>query len=367
MDNYAYKRIEKGNVSEGKLGILNIDIRALVFVLLLTLIPSLLVAFRSEETGVDTRQYLYHFEMGERYMQYRMTTNGEYLFWGIFSLCKKYLNIKAAFFIFCELALMPSFMAIYKLSKKANPFLVTFIFLILFYQECFNAMRQMPAIGLCFLAFSYTMDRKPLRFFITVSLAFLFHSSAAFVLPLYFMFSNRVLDKGSFLRRLFLGAGVIVAFPLLFSTLVTSFANGRFADYSLVAPNSLGWLWSFIISAFVFVIIYIVQRQIDSAEFSKDDHKELQFLWFTVLAYLVLNILRMYTNWVFRIGLFYELGGIILAGKLCNIKKPTYSAYKLKVNNNAVVIAAYYVLFYVQLNYFNNFDASALVNFHLSF
>ena len=366
IDNYAYQRKSKGTVREGQHGVLNIDKRAALFILLLTLIPSIIVAFRSEETGVDTRQYLYHFEMGESYMRYRMASEGEYLFWSIFALCKKYLNVKAAFFIFCEMAIIPSFAAIYKLSKKANPFLVTFIFLILFYQECFNAMRQMPAIGLCFLALAYTIERKPLKFFFTVAVALLFHSSAIFFLPVYFMYSNRVHDRSRLFRRLLLCAAVIVAFPLMFSLFVTSYGSGRFADYSLEASTSLGWLWSFLISAFVFVIIYIVQKSINRTEFTDDDYKEIQFLWFTVFAYLVLNILRIYTNWVFRIGLFYELGGIILAGKLCNTKRPTYSANKMLINYKAVVVSVYYVLFFIHLNYFNNFDTSALVNFHLS-
>ena len=51
----------------------------------------------------------------------------------------------------------------------------------------FSGLRQSMAIGLIMIAFKYMHDKKPLNFAIMVVLAYYFHDSAIFVLPLYLL------------------------------------------------------------------------------------------------------------------------------------------------------------------------------------
>lgn len=86
----------------------------------------------------------------------------------------------------------------YFLIFKANKFLSPFPFLslLLFYTSTMGILgsnRQLIALGICFFSLQYIIDKKPLKFFLLVFTAFLFHTSALLFLAYYFL--NRDFKK----------------------------------------------------------------------------------------------------------------------------------------------------------------------------
>lgn len=66
-----------------------------------------------------------------------------------------------------------------------------FIFMTLFYFSSYNTVRQSIAIGIVFYSYKYISERKLWKFIIFILLASLFHVTALFILPMYFILNSK--------------------------------------------------------------------------------------------------------------------------------------------------------------------------------
>lgn len=71
-------------------------------------------------------------------------------------------------------------MTIYRLS-------VLFYFVTGVYFDAYNGLRQYIAVSICFYAMKYILNKDAKRYFLAVLIAFLFHKSALFFVPVYFL------------------------------------------------------------------------------------------------------------------------------------------------------------------------------------
>lgn len=64
---------------------------------------------------------------------------------------------------------------------------VLFYFVTGVYFDAYNGLRQYIAVSICFYAMKYILNKDAKRYFLAVLIAFLFHKSALFFVPVYFL------------------------------------------------------------------------------------------------------------------------------------------------------------------------------------
>lgn len=376
LQRYSRIRINKNSIKyreDSK--IIKLDLRSLVIIFLISLIPVLLITFRSATTGADTHSYMLHFQLGESYMRRVANTDHEYFFWWIYIFFVKLGSIRLAFFTFAILSVYVALIAIYKLSLKYDAFIIAFLYLLLFYQDSFNIIRQEIAISFILLSMSYIFENNLKAFVVFVLIATMFHTSAIVCLPMYY-FYNRIGNYRTSLYKyrnwvfLFVGVWLYIYLPDIKDFVENVLNISRFSDFGNIRENGVDiikTIKSLIVTTLVpYTILFFVHSR-KRRQWKYKDKKELTFLWATVIVFIITLVLRVYSNWMFRIGLYYELGTLLLVSKLCPMRyNYSYGGRKILVTQSQIMIVGYYIAYFLFLQYHTNFDSSALVNFGLS-
>lgn len=151
---------------------------------------TILVMFRHESVGIDTRNYIHFFENFSKMSWGEVGNNS--LEYG-FSYFNKIISLfsKKPHFFLAVTALLVSVM-IYPTYKRLciDPSLTIVLFCTMStFVMMFSGIRQMLAIGVGFVAYDLTRKRKLILFVLAVLLAISIHTSAfmlAFMYPLYY-------------------------------------------------------------------------------------------------------------------------------------------------------------------------------------
>lgn len=160
-----------------------------IFIFCSAMILISIIGFRSISTGVDTNVYakaLY------RYVN-NMTTISDknWLSSGYFLIFFFIKNIFGYNYVALNLIIgILSIVLLYKsiLGNSKNPVLSLFIFFsTCLFLQCINQSRQMLAIIIVLYSFKYIKESNFKKYFFTVLIASLIHSSAFVVLPFYFL------------------------------------------------------------------------------------------------------------------------------------------------------------------------------------
>jgi hypothetical protein len=164
------------------------------------------VGFRWQ-TGTDWEPYLLHFEEINKLSDVYYTITGFEKGYSLFVLIIKYVWESYTAFLVVHALLY--YVLVFSAFKKLSPYI--FISLLVFYATSMGVMgsnRQLIALGICLFALRYVVNKKSLKFFLLVGLAFLFHSSAVLFIVYYFL--NRDIKQS-----------------LIFATLIAAFIIGR--------------------------------------------------------------------------------------------------------------------------------------------
>lgn len=167
--------------------------RALFFFFLFL---TLLVMFRHESIGNDTINYIRFFEAFSR-MDW--TDVGKVGFEFGFAYLNKTLSVfsKEPQFFLAIMAVLASVM-IYPTYKRLC--IDTSLTIVLFctmstFVMMFSGIRQMLAIGLGFIAYELTRNKKPFLFILVTCLAMMLHASAFMLLPMYPLYHAKITKK----------------------------------------------------------------------------------------------------------------------------------------------------------------------------
>lgn len=168
-------------------------------------------------------------------------------------------------------------------------------------------LRQTLAMSICLFSYTSIKERKLLKFTLFMGLAFLFHKSAIFFFPAYFI------------------AGVkwkfhtITAIVALYAMVCVFFSNiyeyiAKWLDYDY-GIESTGNGWVFLMILMIISILALIYRN-DLLRVNPDNIIFIN-LHFTVLA---LWIFRMFTRTVERPSYYYLYASIILLDKILSLK-----------------------------------------------
>ncbi len=160
----------------------------------------LLIGLRKVNIGWDTVQYyasfnkLKTFDTIQEVINYKLSgsTTMEWAFVFYTWIIGKIGSFELFNIVSVSLYIIPIAIYIYRYSE--NKFLSLFLFTTFgLYVFAFSTVRQSIAMGICFLAITYGSEKnKPVRYFLLVTLAVLFHRTALIFVPAYFYKKLRI-------------------------------------------------------------------------------------------------------------------------------------------------------------------------------
>ena len=167
--------------------------RALAFFFIFV---TILLMLRHESVGNDTRNYIYHFNLFANMGWGEIFTSQKEIGYAIFN--KLIAVIFREHQIFFALVAIACSVMIYNTYKRLclNASLTMVLYCILpTFVMMFSGLRQMLAIGIGFVAYECTRNKKPVHFVLAVILAISFHTSAFMLFFMYPIYCARITKK----------------------------------------------------------------------------------------------------------------------------------------------------------------------------
>ncbi|MDB5162508.1 MAG: epsG [Candidatus Saccharibacteria bacterium] len=224
--------------------------------------------------------------------------------------------------------------------------LVYFLYLLIIFPTTFNGIRQGLAAAICFYAISYIISRKPLNYFLLIAFAGLFHNSALFLAPLYFL--NIVIKKNTryMLAKIILTLGGVLvtlslALPHIFEFLSSLYIFDSYTQYLI--PNNDGVDSNFY-SKFLIVIIVIILSKWSIPK--NDKYKYYYFIVFAILEVLI-NTFG-FSATIDRMSLYFSFFSIFLITSFTNIFKDPLGRSIMYFLIIMYGIVYFYLAYYVQ-------------------
>lgn len=159
----------------------------------------ILLSLRSDLIGVDLANYRFYFNRMSilSFIEViRYSIKGEFLF---FLLVKIILllfknNFQIFLMIVALLSIVPIFKMYYQKSNNAILTIALFITVAPF-SLFFSGLRQAIALGISVFAFRFVENKKFVKYLFLVLIAYFFHRSAIFCLPIYFLYHSKITKK----------------------------------------------------------------------------------------------------------------------------------------------------------------------------
>lgn len=174
----------------------------IIFSILAITTPVLLAGLRDVSIGTDVNYYLtydlYSASNYTNFISYYLASGEEILFSLIVFIVNKICNnINVLMFVLQLFMTTLIYLEIYRNRDKYNMSLAMFIYLIFVYPRFLNLIRQGLAVSIIIYSMRFIEKPNKRNFYFSVFVAFLFHRTAIFSLPLYFLY-NSIQKKKNF-------------------------------------------------------------------------------------------------------------------------------------------------------------------------
>lgn len=195
------------------------------------LIPTVIEGCRDLDIGTDMETYVIYFFQEAKGQTSLIRFLGrigghEYAYHLLNYLCAKVGEIYVFLMAVATIKTSLLFLTAWNLRKYINTFVFLFCYMLFFYWYEFSLMRQGLAINVCFYSLTFLMRQKHLKFLICILIAYLFHSSAIFML-----FAPVLFRLSYFKNRYYITLGGILAMYLMASFLFVVIASsGLFSE-----------------------------------------------------------------------------------------------------------------------------------------
>ncbi len=243
-----------------------------------------------------------------------------------------------------------------KRYRLRYPGLIFFLYLLTIFPMTMNAVRQGVAMSIMFYAFTFILEKKPLRYTLLTLLASLFHVSAVLLIPFYFV--GRLVDvkKNSLLKdrliaksRYFIRIGVVSIVMLLIVantfTLVTNIPG--FEKYSsYLSLDEYGANYIFYVRLTILLVLMLLARYV----IFKGNYRQNAFIFAGAVIEVILLILGFTSPFIKREALFFSPFLIMLLPNIIEI-------FSTKVSTRAVMYTlclfygvSFFTISYLTLN-----------------
>lgn len=226
---------------------------------------TLFAGARSYRVGTDTGNYTRNFNSQLNVDYFRFNEDIEFgyqvLEYALLNVTSSYfwlLTVTSLVIVYCYLKIIKAY--------SVNYWFSVFLFITLgAYTFSFNGLRQGLAMAIFTLSIPYLLQKRFIPYLLICSIASLFHITALFVIPFYFIVNLRIKNTYKILAT-FLGS------LLLSSALVSYIAstNDRYEGYTKVSEEAGGLLTlSFFIMIMIMIMIISYLYKIKDENFQK--------------------------------------------------------------------------------------------------
>lgn len=176
--------------------------------ILVTTLPPAVVAGIRYEVGTDYSGYLTIFN------GLWTTDNIEIGFYSLVDFIKVFTNnVQILFFIMAFITINFTLRGLFAYKEEINIGVSMFTFMLTFYLTGLNISRQLIAASIGFYAIQFIFKKRPIIFTLFVCVALMFHLSMIAIIPLYFIYTSRILR----VNKISIVALSILAILLLFN------------------------------------------------------------------------------------------------------------------------------------------------------
>jgi len=268
---------------------------------------SIVVGFRSETVGIDTKAYYQIFDTIQTSPDDPYIERKIQLFYRLLNHAADFLGGDAslAMFFAASITIGFVFITIYRYSPSIGLSLAIFLSIELFF-FAHNVVRQAIAISIVFASVGFVIHRRLLLFSFSIFFAYLFHSSAIVAFPIYFL--ARVRFNHWLILLAWLGSLVFIIFKdlifIIFLAMV-SYAPEQYAYFAskqgvyTLGGQGLGLVLIF--KQFLFLILYYAYTKLGI-----NDKKEQVFILLSLIG-LILNNVFYHIGLVDRLVSFYSV------------------------------------------------------------
>ena len=209
-------------------------------------------------------------------------------------------------------ALITNVFVVLTIAKYGRPFeLSIFLYACGSFFSTFNILRQCLAMAIIFWGIRYILERKFLKYFITVFIASTIHISSWIVLPIYFIVRQRILSKW-FLPLM---AGALIIMANFQNAAIFFLTDGVYGAYlSGIEQGGYGVKPIRVIAHFVPIILMIIYKK----RLIEINIRNLVFINFSIISGLIMLISLMYV-YMARMDTFFAIVGVLIIPQLINI------------------------------------------------
>lgn len=271
---------------------------------ILPMIPSvLLLSFRGLSVGTDTFHYADLFESAQgvdSYIVFLLSRRLEYGFGTLlYFAAKTGLSVNFAFFLFAAFTVCPIFGAVFLLRDKLSPYLMTLLYLLMFYQYSFNIVRQSIAMSFIVLTIALLLsEHKKLAVFCSF-IPMLFHNVAILIIPILLLYVINGKQKS---RLLIITLLLLLICYYYGKDYILSSAE-YYSDVYLHGDKVRAQLSYLIEMGFNLVIVFMAWLKLKN--------KETRYGLFITLLVFLLILSSTYFSYAFRIANCYDVLAII--------------------------------------------------------
>lgn len=307
------------------------------FIFLLSVLQLILVqGLRNINLGSDMPFYWMYYD---NQLSYSIFNLGFSRFEILFKFLTKIIssistNKQLYLLIISFLSNIPISILVFKKSK--NPIMSLLLFLSFgFYNFNFSGLRQAIAFAITFYSYKYIVDKKIIKFILSILCAYFFHSSALVFLPAYFLYNFKITKLKIFSIVIF------DVFVYIYKIPIFSFFNSLFYEnYNMVITNSVNWMLMCLFIVFVCLFFY---KKIESSDSS--------LLYNLVILGSSIMLLSPIANNILRISNYYFMFIILLIPEII---------YSLKSFKNRLFIGTFSILLafslYIYLLYVDSYN-----------
>lgn len=232
-----------------------------------------------------------------------------------------------------------------KRYELKHPVLVYFLFLLTIYPITFNGVRQGIAASICFFAISFLIKQRALPYFLWILAASLFHTSALFLIPLYFIaiFVKRSQNQAFYVyifKLATLSIAIIILLPQLFNFLDAIPYFEKYNQYQVMEAEGNNYTFYIklaILGAVIAFSKWLIPRN--------------SILYLYALCFALLETLTLYLGFISdpikRISLYFSFFSLILMSNFVDIFKDNTGKTVMYIIVIGYGVASFYLYYYI--------------------
>lgn len=181
-------------------------------------------------------------------------------------------------------------------QDKLDVGLAMFIYYLCFFYISFNAVRQLLAVSIIFLALQYINSSK-LKAFLLIIVASLIHTASLAALPLIFLWNSKKNEINRTVLHIYMVC--LILGVLLFPVVLTPITNliGRYQDYQIAFQSNRDFYIKFL---FLIVIIFFYR-------YIKNYDEIVELNMYIYIFSIIIGFLGFFVQYVKRLAYPYEM------------------------------------------------------------